>query len=86
MTANDKHTTERTELEPGDVLYDGDSGEEYAVIVDIDDAGVTMRQGDTESFVPHAQFTPWNDAGLVVSKPKSSERRKTERRPKASRA
>ncbi len=66
MTANDDHTTECTELEPGDVLYDGETGEEYAVIVDIDDAGVTMRHGDTESFVPHALFAPWNDDGLIL--------------------
>ena len=67
MTATDTHTAERTDLEPGDVLFDGDSGEEYAVIVDTDDAGVTIREGDTESFVPRALFAPWNDAGLLVS-------------------
>lgn len=77
--------TDHTELEPGDVLYESESGKEYAVIVDIDAAGVTMRQGDTESFVPHALFAPWNDAGLVVSKPKTEQRR-TGRLPEASRA
>lgn len=86
MTANDDHTTERTELEPGDVLYDGETGEEYAVIVDIDDVGVTMRRGDTESFVPHALFAPWNDARLVANKSSACERGKTKRLAEVSRA
>ncbi|HET7322950.1 MAG TPA: hypothetical protein VFJ06_01315 [Halococcus sp.] len=86
MTANDDHTTERTELEAGDVLYDDETGEEYAVIVDIDAAGVTIRQGDTESFVPHALFSPWNDAGLVVCKQQANERRQVFRLAKAGRA
>lgn len=86
MTANDDYTTERTELEPGDVLYDAERGEEYAILVDIDDVGVTIRQGDTESFIPHALFARWNDAGLVVGKPEARERRETERLPETSRA
>jgi hypothetical protein len=69
MIALDDHTTERTDPEPGDVLYETESGTEYAVIVDTDAAGVTMRRGDTESFVPHPLFAPWNDDGLVVCKP-----------------
>jgi hypothetical protein len=86
MTANDDRTPERTELEPGDTLYDSERGEEYAVIVDIDGAGVTMRHGDTENFIPHALFAPWNDAGLVVGKPEACEQRETERLPEVSRA
>lgn len=66
MTANDEHTTERIDLKAGDVLYDGTDGEEYALIVSVNDAGVTVRQGDVESFLPHTLFAPWNDDGLVV--------------------
>ena len=67
MTANHDHTAGRTELEAGDIIYDGASGESLAVIVDVDDAGVTVRQGDVESFIPHALFAPWNGDELLVS-------------------
>lgn len=67
MTANHDHTTDRTELEAGDVIYDGESGEEHALVVDVDEAGVTVRQGDIESFIPHALFAPWNGDELLVS-------------------
>lgn len=69
MIATDNRTPERTDLEPGDVLYDSESGEKHAVVVSIDMAGVTLRRGDTESFLPHGLFAPWNDAGLLVDKP-----------------
>lgn len=71
MTANDDHTTGRTELSAGDVLYDAENSERYAVIVAITDAGVTIRRNGTEQFIPHALFLPWNDASLVVGRPKT---------------
>jgi hypothetical protein len=68
MTAIHHRTTGRTDPdpEPGDILYETETGAEHAVIVDTDAAGVTMRRGDTEWFVPRGQFARWNHPGLVV--------------------
>lgn len=74
MTANNDSTTD-PDLETGDRLYDRASGEEYALVVDVDDTGVTVRQGDTEYYVPHALFTPWNDSGLVLDRVGGRDRR-----------
>ena len=65
MTATDA-TTDRADPTVGDVLYETDSRERYAVVVATDPAGVTLRRNDGEQFVPHAMFAPWNDASITV--------------------
>ena len=79
MPANHDEPTKHADLTVGDVVRDGDSGEEHLVVVDVNDAGVTVRRGDVERFVPHAQFGPWNDDSLVVHRRNAGERRDRER-------
>jgi hypothetical protein len=73
MTATDA-TTDRADPAVGDVLYETDSHERYAVVVATDPAGVTLRRNDGEQFIPRAMFTPWNDASITV-KPIAGSRR-----------
>jgi hypothetical protein len=65
MTATDS-TPDRAAPAVGDVLYETQSHERYAVVVATDPAGVTLRRNGREQFVPHAMFAPWNDASITV--------------------
>jgi hypothetical protein len=65
MTATDS-TTDRAEPDIGDVLYESESHERYAVVVATDPAGVTLRRNGGEQFVPHAMFAPWNDSSIAL--------------------
>jgi len=79
MPGNHDEPTEPADLAVGDVIRDSDSGEEHLLVVDIDDAGVTVRRGDAERYVPHAQFGPWNDESLVVHRRNADESSDRER-------
>ncbi|MGN8218187.1 hypothetical protein ACTG0T_07540 [Halococcus morrhuae DSM 1307] len=74
MTATDA-TTDRADPDVGDVLYETDSHERYAVVVATDSAGVTLRRNDSEQFIPHAMFAPWNDASITVEPATAGSRR-----------
>lgn len=65
MIATDT-TPDRTEPDVGDVLYETDSHERYAVVVATDPTGVTLYRNGGEQFIPHAMYTPWNDSSVTV--------------------
>ncbi|UOO95419.1 hypothetical protein MUK72_01605 [Halococcus dombrowskii] len=74
MTATDA-TTDRADPDVGDVLYETDSHERYAVVVATDSAGVTLCRNDSEQFIPHTMFAPWNDASITVEPATAGSRR-----------
>lgn len=76
MTATDA-TTGRAEPDVGDVLYETQSHERYAVVVAVDPAGVTLHRNGGEQFIPHAMFAPWNDASITVE-PAVAERQRAD--------
>jgi hypothetical protein len=50
--------SERTDIDPGDVLCDRHRKECFEV-TSVDESGVALQRESTEFYIPHSLFAPW---------------------------